>query len=355
MPLFFTQKKVTKGTFFNLFKKENIEVFAANDPYPFDDYQSKSEKNFSQPTEQVKAFTDQSAALNQVKVKPTAQPVQIPKEKFNDMQYLEPVQPIEKIQTLLRREGIHSKYIEEWTRLLVKEWYKSGENMDLRELAKVLKKRLKDQISVTPSSVLLPEEKLIALAGPTGVGKTTTLAKLAAKAVLEEKQKVAFITLDTYRIAAIEQLKTYAGILNVPVEVVYTAEEFSKVLNKHQSMDKIFIDTAGRNYMNHRYVEELNQLLPKDEDLAVFLVMSATSKDEDMDNLLAHFNGINLKGLIFTKVDETATTGSLVNLLLKNPEPPLSYITTGQDVPDDLEKASLNKLADQLLRGVHHV
>lgn len=341
--IIFHTKKVTKATFFNLFKKENVEVFAANDPFPFAD----------QRDQPLKGSAVYPSKPSETKEPPRAVlPQKQPPVDFDELDYLKPASPIEKIQNLLKEQGVHAQYIDEWTRLLVKKWYQSGETMDFLELKNIITQHIQSQVtSVSSSQMLLPEEKIITVVGPTGVGKTTTLAKLAAKAVLEENQKVAFITIDTYRIAAIEQLKTYAGILNVPVEVVYTPEEFEKALITLKDMDRIFIDTAGRNYRDHRYVDELMTLLPFDEKMAVYLVMSATSKDEDMHSMMKQFDKVKINGLILTKVDETTTIGSLLNLLLKHPNQTVSYFTTGQDVPDDLEKASIKKLTDQLFRG----
>jgi flagellar biosynthesis protein FlhF len=271
------------------------------------------------------------------------------KSAFNDLNYIEPSEPVNELQKQLKRQGVHQEWVDEWTRLLIKAWYKSGERMERGELADLLAEHIHTELRFQATESFLPEERLISLIGPTGVGKTTTLAKLAAKAVIEQSQKVAFITVDTYRIAAIEQLKTYAGILNAPVEVVYTSEDFKQALEKLKDCDRIFIDTAGRNYREDHYVEELTALLPLDQSIAVYLVMSATSKDEDMTVILNQFKRVHLKGMILTKLDETASIGSLLNLLLHHPDQTLSFVTNGQDVPDDIEKASADKLTSQLL------
>ena len=121
-------------------------------------------------------------------------------------------------------------------------------------------------------------KKYINVLGPTGVGKTTTIAKMAARAVLEKKKKVGFITTDTYRIAAIEQLKTYAGLLQAPMEIVYNEQDLQEAMRKFENLDVVFIDTAGRNYKEAKFVQDLQKLIDFEENTETFLVLSTTSK-----------------------------------------------------------------------------
>lgn len=192
-------------------------------------------------------------------------------------------------------------------------------------------------------------KKYVNLVGPTGVGKTTTLAKMAAEAVLEKKKKIAFITTDTYRIAAIEQLKTYATLLNVPVEVVYKQSDFQKAIEKFIDFDCIFIDTAGRNYREIQYIEELKNLIDFEEDIETLLTLSLTMKENDMIEIVDSFQNINVDKFLFTKIDETKTYGSMLNLMLKY-QVGIAYITTGQNVPDDIVQTT-PEVAIQYLFG----
>jgi flagellar biosynthesis protein FlhF len=192
------------------------------------------------------------------------------------------------------------------------------------------------------------ETRIVQFVGPTGVGKTTTIAKLAADQVLKHKRTVGFITSDTYRIAAVEQLRTYAAILDVPLEVVVTPAELSEAYRRMQDRDLIFVDTAGRNYRNELYVSELNALLQNREQSETYLVLSMTMKYRDMRAITEHFSKFKLDKLLFTKLDETDTYGALLNMTHHFPYP-LSYITNGQNVPDDITLADADRIADLLL------
>ena len=191
--------------------------------------------------------------------------------------------------------------------------------------------------------------KVVALIGPTGVGKTTTLAKIAAKFVLEQGARVALITADTYRISAVEQLKTYSDILGLPLELVYNPEALRNAIEKHKDKQLILIDTAGRSQYNEYQMKELSGLLSIDADIEKHLVMSATTKTSDGVELLENFSICQPDRVIFTKVDETGTHGIILNILHRR-KVALSYITNGQSVPDDIEPASVERLAELLLR-----
>ncbi|MBD2862771.1 flagellar biosynthesis protein FlhF [Paenibacillus oceani] len=212
----------------------------------------------------------------------------------------------------------------------------------------LIKQQLK-QILYTPYNKGIASDTRIAhFVGPTGVGKTTTIAKLAAEQVLKEKRKVGFITSDTYRIAAVEQLKTYANILNVPLEVVFSPQELARAFQSLQDCDIIFMDTAGRNFRNQMYVSELNALLQSKGKSETFLVLSLSSKYKDMKAITDNFAKFRLDKVLFTKMDETNSYGSIVNLLYDFPLQ-LSYITNGQNVPDDIVETNEDRLIDLLL------
>ena len=180
------------------------------------------------------------------------------------------------------------------------------------------------------------------------MGKTTTIAKLAAEQMFKHHRKVGFITSDTYRISAVEQLRTYASILNVPLEVVQSPGDTQRAISRLQDCDLIFMDTAGRNYRNELLVSELQNLLAPVENSETFLVMSMTSKSADMFEITEHFSKYGLDKIIFTKMDETGTCGPMINLLHHFPLK-LAYVTNGQNVPDDLLKPDPASLTKQLL------
>lgn len=229
---------------------------------------------------------------------------------------------------------------------LLHEWRQAQKEPSEKELFQEAKEILASKLKTLNFSKPL-QKKFIGLVGPTGVGKTTTLAKLAAYTALEEKKKVAFITLDTYRIAAIEQLKTYAGLLDVPVEVAYEPEDFLKAAETFADYDHIFIDTAGRNYRDAEFVHALNKILSQEDEIEILLAMSVTMKEKDIDPILENFKHMPIDQLIFTKADETKVHGSMVNIMLKH-NLPAAYITTGQDVPDDISHAKPELLLEYI-------
>jgi flagellar biosynthetic protein FlhF len=188
--------------------------------------------------------------------------------------------------------------------------------------------------------------------GPTGVGKTTTIAKIASVMKLAKKSKVALITSDTYRIAAVEQLKIYSNILGIPLKVVYAAEEMEKVREELRGFDLVLVDTAGRSHNNQGQKEDLNNILKTvpDSDKEIFLVLSATTKYKDLVKIANTYSEICKYNLIFTKLDETDTIGNIFNMHILTGAP-LSYTTCGQNVPNDIGKIDAQKIAKQLLGG----
>ena len=190
---------------------------------------------------------------------------------------------------------------------------------------------------------------VVALIGPTGVGKTTTLAKIAARFVLEKGIKAALITADTYRISAVEQLKTYSDIIGLPLEIVYTPDELRVAIHKHRDKDLVLIDTAGRSQHNERQMQELEDLLAVNNSIKKYRVLSATTKTRDAADILEKFSACKPDDVIFTKTDETMANGLIVNLLAGK-ETGLAFLTNGQSVPDDIVPATPETLADLLLR-----
>ena len=194
--------------------------------------------------------------------------------------------------------------------------------------------------------------KYIFFIGPTGVGKTTTIAKIASMMKLANKSNVALVTSDTYRIAAVEQLKIYANILGIPLNVVYTAEELAKLMEEQPGYDLVLVDTAGRSHNNEEQKEDLVQLLKTipENEREIFLVLSATTKYQDLVRITGIYSEICKYNLIFTKLDETDTIGNIFNIHILTGAP-LSYITEGQNVPNDISKIDAQKIAKQLLGG----
>lgn len=193
--------------------------------------------------------------------------------------------------------------------------------------------------------------KVFTFVGPTGAGKTTTLAKLAAQFSIFHKKKVALITIDTYRIGAVDQLKIYGDILGIPLEVVMTPKELKEAVYRQRDKDAILIDTAGRPSKNRMSIAELRSFLDVIAPAETFLVLSCTTKDRDLVSIVEDFKALNYTKLIFTKTDETEALGSILNIAHATGTP-VAYITNGQSVPDDIEVVDPQKLAKMILRAV---
>ena len=193
--------------------------------------------------------------------------------------------------------------------------------------------------------------KVVMIVGPTGVGKTTTIAKLAAYYALQHKRKVALITLDTYRVAAVEQLRVYGNILGLAVEVALTCEDLAGILRHRQNADLILIDTAGRSPLDQAALRELKKLVVLNRQVEAHLVLSAATRESDLDLVLPRFATLPVKSLIFSKLDETTKYGMLFTVLHRT-RLPVSYLSTGQRVPEDLVLASPTLIADLLLDGL---
>ncbi len=190
--------------------------------------------------------------------------------------------------------------------------------------------------------------------GPTGVGKTTTLAKLAAYLKIKRRMEVGLISSDTYRIGAIDQLQTYANILDIPLIVAQNKSEFHQAVDRFRHQDVILVDTIGKNYLSKDSTEELRGVFDRLDHVHHLLVLSATAKDGDLRQTIMRFRPLGLNSLIFTKVDETLSHGNIINQLLHFPHP-LSYLGTGQKVPEDIELATQKRLLSFLFPSGNNV
>lgn len=192
---------------------------------------------------------------------------------------------------------------------------------------------------------------IVTFVGPTGSGKTTTLAKLAAHCCINKQKKVSIITADTYRIAAIEQIKMFADIIKVGLQVIFSPEEIPDALNLCRNDDVVFVDTAGRSQRNTEHMEDLVKFINELHPDEIHLVMSATTKDSDLLDILKRYKNIHVNRLLFTKLDETVRIGNIINMVNES-RIPISYLTFGQSVPDDIELAQTNRFVQRLWEGV---
>ena len=235
----------------------------------------------------------------------------------------------------------------------LREKVKANHVKEPAECKQLLIDSIKQQMQVGETAYRFEEETSVVLViGVNGVGKTTTIAKIASMMKLSGKVKVALVTSDTYRIAAVEQLKTYANILGVPLNVVYSSEEMTGIMDELKEYDLVLIDTAGRSHNNKEQKEDIHRLLETvpEPEREVFLVMSATTKYRDLVKISQAYSEITKYNLIFTKLDETDAIGNVFNIRMLTGAP-LSYMTWGQNVPDDIGKVDAQKMAKQLLGG----
>lgn len=223
------------------------------------------------------------------------------------------------------------------------------------ELSDQLVSLIADQLPVSGAMNLEPSRHngkahVVALVGPTGVGKTTTLAKLAANFHLREKVRVGLLTVDTYRVAAVEQLKTYAEIIGLPMEVVSTPREMRDAMSRLQHLDLVLLDTAGRSPRDAIKISELKAVLREAHPDEVHLVLSATSSGKNLLATAEQFEAVGITSLLATKLDEATSLGRLVTLARQS-RLPLSYLTHGQNVPDDISVAESKSLAQLVLEA----
>lgn len=225
-----------------------------------------------------------------------------------------------------------------------------------RHDSSAIRKELSEALAqvVQVSGPILPQgsaPKRVALLGPTGVGKTTTIAKLAADYLLHYGRRIAMVTIDTYRIAAAEQLKVYGEIMQLPVEVVVSPQQLQDVLDRHRDKELILIDTAGRSPRDDVSLQDLQNFLRPEYNTENHLVLAASTRDQDLQEAVRRFSQLPLQSLMFTKLDECQQLGALVNVHLRT-HYPLSYITRGQKVPEDLELADAHQLAEYIMATI---
>ncbi|WP_342478316.1 flagellar biosynthesis protein FlhF [Paenibacillus sp. FSL H7-0350] len=255
---------------------------------------------------------------------------------------------LESLRSRLIDQETDAVLVEEWIGYVLESYREEGSSWGPEQFEAVLREQIDGFLAGRIAGGIAPDTRIVYIAGPTGVGKTTTIAKLAAEQLFKQGRKVGLITSDTYRISAVEQLRTYASILNVPLEVVQSPGDLQRAMFRLESCDLVLMDTAGRNFRNEMLVAELQSLLAKELKSETLLVLSLTSKSRDMKKIAEHFGRYQLDKVVFTKLDETGSYGPLFNVLNDYPLK-LSYITNGQNVPDDLLMATGEQIGGMLL------
>ena len=241
---------------------------------------------------------------------------------------------------------------EKFARRVVLEAQKNISEEDLQNFSyvKIFLARMLMKIIKTTNGIenIEQSQKIVSLIGPTGVGKTTTAAKICSEQILQYKRKVALITVDTMRIAAVEQLRAYAKVLNVPLSIVSDKVELDRAISSYADYDVIVIDTGGCSQRDETQMFELRDIFDERGRLHNILVLSATTKDSDTNEITRKFGSMPLDSIVFTKLDESSSYGSIFNHAIRFKKP-VSYLTTGQNVPEDIELATKERLVDLLL------
>jgi len=270
---------------------------------------------------------------------------------FTNKNSLEIPPEFSEIYALAKASGMNSKHLNEIMQLTIKYMplrMRKNRNTIKRYFHTLLKKMVPIRLERETNP---PHKKILMFVGPTGVGKTTTIAKLAARYAykLSSRHKVGIITLDTYRIGAVEQLMTYAKMMRLPIETVVDPSDFEEALNSLRHNDYILIDTVGSSQHDKVKIEKLSRFLQVNTfaEININLVLSAITKYGDLIDIYKNFSLLPIDTLIFTKLDETKTYGNVFSLLLETKKP-VSYFSIGQEVPDDLMEAS----SEYLLKGI---
>ena len=228
------------------------------------------------------------------------------------------------------------------------EYHKAGKNKSFKN---ILLDRISAHIPVAgPVSLNGNEKKIIAFIGPTGVGKTTTLAKIAARFSIAGSVKVKIITMDTYRIAAAQQLSIYGRIMGLPVNVAASPAELKKEIMADDNTNLVLIDTAGRNFLDIKMIDDLKKWINKYEEIASHILLSATTWQDVIIKTIERFNNSRVDRIIITKIDESPSIGHLYNCLM-SAKKPVSYLTIGQKVPEDIKPATSDLLASIFFNG----
>lgn len=256
------------------------------------------------------------------------------------------------IYSIAKGSGIYKTHLDEIMKLTLKHMPLKMRKNSLtikRYFNTLLRKMIPTRIERPVTS---PSKKIMMFVGPTGVGKTTTIAKLAARYAykLDRRYKVGIITLDTYRIGAVEQLMRYANTMKLYIETVVDPEDFPAALKSLKHNDYILIDTVGSSQHDKEKIDKLNHFLQMETHLQidVNLVLSATTKYEDLKDIYSNFSILPIDTMVFTKLDETKGYGNVFSILYDTKKP-ISYFSVGQEVPDDIKIASSDFLINALL------
>jgi flagellar biosynthesis protein FlhF len=325
-------KTVKPKGIFGFLKRSVVEITAAYE-----------EKNMILPTSNINydnKLNHINNELSELKILMESISKKVAYDEASDLFKLKPFHDI--LVTNGVDHNISSKILEEINQQI------NIQNKDEITIKNIIRYNLMEYLGYPKSLSIDENQKVVFFVGPTGVGKTTTLAKIAAKLVLENKYKIGLITCDTYRISAVDQLKTYSDILELPLEIAYNQEDMIKALTYFKDKDIILVDTAGRNHKDVDQREDLKKIIETANKKETYLVLSAATELKTLNSIVNNYSFIEDFKIIFTKVDETETYGNLFNIRYITKKE-LSYITTGQNVPDDIEVLDKKVIVEKLI------
>jgi flagellar biosynthesis protein FlhF len=356
-------KEIKVGGFMGMFRKKKMEVIAAIEsaqPSAAPQLPKAVPPKTEQTLEQMVQSVQRTAAAIMEPPRPVAAPELTPVDKrreereqfiINEIrdlkQYMATMArqskeqsfmsgPLLELRDRLDDQELDAKWRDQLIDFLVAKQQEEQTEFTKEQLWEQAFAKLSQWLEPFEGGVIDRQARIVHFVGPTGVGKTTTIAKLAAEQTIKQGRKVGFITSDTYRIAAVDQLRTYANILNVPMEVVFSPMDLPKAFKQLEGRELIYMDTAGRNFRSELHVSEVNSLLHSSEPSETVLVLSLTGKTKDMVAVAAQFRKYGIKKVLFTKLDETSVYGAIFNLIMGFELIP-TYVAGGQTVPDDIE------------------
>lgn len=337
-----SQRKLKKSGFLGLFGSKKIEVTAAVENYSKNNNSRNEEKEKQADDDYKDSLENLKKLLNtEMTVKKQEEKKEVVEKKISEQDSLK--SEMQEMKALLNKVIKNTtldeeKQKDELLTLMTEldmdtEFYSDLKGIIGEEnVIEKLKALINDNIEICSDEL----KGNVVLIGPTGVGKTTTIAKLAGRLSLIEKKKVGLITVDTYRIGAVEQLRTYAEIMNIKFKVVNTTKEMESAITELSDCDVVLIDTTGRSSKNKMQLSELRTFVDRAKADSISIVISATTKNKDIKTILDGYSDLNYDNVIITKLDETTTYGSLFNIM-NRAQKPLRYITIGQNVPDDIK------------------
>ncbi len=348
-----SNRYVRQKGFLGFLKRKQLEVTAAVDvnknnknglikKYYKDETNKEEEKlNIESLKQEIKEeFIDEVRELKQAihLITQSEAKQEVLKETNESSQIQEEIQQTNLgfYQNIMREMDFHSDVIADF------EKYCENIETDITKMTlyEFIKERVSAQVEACQEENL---GRIRMFIGPTGVGKTTSIAKLASHECLQNKKNVGLITVDTYRIGAVEQLKIYANILGIPIKVVFSPSEIGEAIESFADKDIIFIDSTGRSQKNIGQLNELEEYIKGYSDMHKYLVLSMTTKNTDFMKLIGHYKTVGFDSLILSKFDETYSFGNILNASYVTNKP-ISYISIGQNVPDDIEHAKKDQL-----------